>query len=368
MNRTRALVVGIERYAAGPTWNLNGAAVDGVRFVEWLLDNGVEPANITFLASALPENMAVLQRVEVQARPADSVTVDTVLRHELREDAADCLIIYWGGHGVVDGGGNRRLYCADATQADKRNLDVTDLLNSLMTTYYPRFSQQLVIVDACQRLTGELRLVHTLPHLTLPTGPAAPERSQHVLFATTPGQVALNDPVNRTGIFTRELLDCLKAGVGLRDWPPDAEPLATELDSRFTSVRQRPFGGQTPSYFWRRTPTRDGLVYSLPPASTESYLTIAQLQCLLDVMTNVPELSSVPPLQAIVALLPNKIRGGVPYSGVPRQDLLSLLRTCDRYATGRAALVGALDTGMSLRDDFDRVMAAIDRCWPTLPW
>ena len=39
--RTCALVVGIERYDADRTWDLDGPANDAARFTSWLLSRGV---------------------------------------------------------------------------------------------------------------------------------------------------------------------------------------------------------------------------------------------------------------------------------------------------------------------------------------
>jgi hypothetical protein len=54
--KTTAIVVGIENYDAGQSWNLNGPANDACQFATGLCDRPVPPENITLLISPLVEN------------------------------------------------------------------------------------------------------------------------------------------------------------------------------------------------------------------------------------------------------------------------------------------------------------------------
>lgn len=53
--RTYALVVGLEKYNAGTSWNLNGPANDARKFADWLCSRGVPPENIFLFLSLLDE-------------------------------------------------------------------------------------------------------------------------------------------------------------------------------------------------------------------------------------------------------------------------------------------------------------------------
>ena len=53
---TLAVIVGVEQYAAGKPWGLDGPALDACRFAAWLTGRGVPADRITLLVSPLPEN------------------------------------------------------------------------------------------------------------------------------------------------------------------------------------------------------------------------------------------------------------------------------------------------------------------------
>src|SRR6266545_1001998 len=99
--------------------------------------------------------------------------------------------------------------------------------STLLTSYFPGFARQFLVVDACQNLTSELSFINQLPHQVLPHGPVVmPDRQQHILLAASAGQVAVNDSRRRTGLFSQELLGLLAQS----PWPPDADRLARQLD------------------------------------------------------------------------------------------------------------------------------------------
>jgi hypothetical protein len=364
MTKVRAVVVAVERYEVGKSWDLDGPAQDACRYVGWLRGRGVPPSAITLLASPLAENRAALDKLHLPLLPAEQAVVYEVLTKDLPADDADSLIMIWGGHGAVDGENNRRLFYADATERDKRNLDFNALMRALMTPYFPNQRYQLLVVDACQNLTSELRFVSRLPHQTLPDMPSLmPDREQHVLVAASPGQVALNDSTRRTGLFSAELLRILADPATA--WPPDAGRLADRLDARFADLRADGTADQRPPYLWQRTPTREGVVFSMKRAKP-GRLTLAALGSIVNVMLDVDELANVSNLQNLINLLPPDIRGAVPYTGNPRVDIIKLLRTCEAYSEGREALVGVLNVGMLNRADLARVLETLDQHWPTL--
>jgi hypothetical protein len=360
------VVVAVEDYRAGSALPpLDGPASDATRFVGWLRERGVPDRAITVVASPLPANQPLIDGLNLPVRPATQAALYDMFARDMAADPADLFILVWGGHGVVDGEGLRRLFYADASATDKRNLDFTGLSRSLLTSYFPNFRRQLLIVDACQNLTSELRFAHRLPHQILPdSSTMMPDREQHILFAASAGQVAMNDSVCKTGLFSSELFPLLRDPVTA--FPPDANDLAERLDRRFAQLRADGRTAQRPTYLWCRTPVHDGLMFTISVvASQPRRLDLRAVGAVVDAMLSADELSSPPDLQALLKLLPPEIRGALPYSTVPRLHLLNLVRTCERFTDGRDALTTLLGFGMSSDSDKLRVLAALDEHWPT---
>ena len=63
---------------------------------------------------------------------------------------ADLFWLFWSGHGALTSEGSLRLFYADASTDDKRNLDWSSLLTALRSDLYPGLPRQTGIVDACQ--------------------------------------------------------------------------------------------------------------------------------------------------------------------------------------------------------------------------
>jgi hypothetical protein len=246
---TLALVVGVEAYAAGDGWSLDGPALDACRFAGWLAGRGVPADQVTLLVSPLPRNaVAVVAAAgEVQVRPADSATVRAALT-ELRRRTSGLLVVYWGGHGVVEDEERRLLY-ADATSDDQRNLNLTVLLRSLRSSTYPGHPRQIVLVDACA--LPARRAADRLPDERFAEGRPDPWREQWVLTAASPGEAAANDDARGTGLFSAVLGEEL-ARLPQR-WPPDAESLRDAVRDRFEDLRAAGRARQIPSHLWFRS-------------------------------------------------------------------------------------------------------------------
>ena len=135
--KTYALVVGIERYAAGDSWNLDGPAHDARRFVQWLRDHDVPAENISLFLSPLEANQA-LRDGEPAARDATRQEIERELFGPLAQKSGDLLYLFWGGHGVMTPESERRLYYADATTQNKLNLDFNSLLTSMRSDTFAR--------------------------------------------------------------------------------------------------------------------------------------------------------------------------------------------------------------------------------------
>ena len=194
---TIAVVVGIEDYEAGKEWRLDGPALDACRFARWLTSRGVPADRITLLVSPLPENADAVEDQSQGYRvrtTADHATVRDVFTRYLPSQTSSLLILYWGGHGVIEEE-ERRLICADATTMDKRNLNLSSLLKSMRSSTFAGHPQQLSLVDACLNLVTELGWEGRMPSEDVPEGrpaprarPAGPARHQSWRAGNKPGR------------------------------------------------------------------------------------------------------------------------------------------------------------------------------------
>jgi vWA-MoxR associated protein C-terminal domain/Caspase domain len=255
---TIAIVVGIEDYEAGKEWRLDGPALDACRFARWLTSRGVPADRITLLISPLPENADAVEDQSQGYRvrtTADYSAIRDVFTRYLPSQTSSLLILYWGGHGVIEEE-ERRLICADATTMDKRNLNLSSLLKSMRSSTFAGHPQQLSLVDACLNLVTELGWEGRMPSEDFPEGRPAPRRDQQVLLATSPGERAINLDALKTGLFSqvlREALDALPPDT----WPPDADGLRDFVNDRFEELRHEGSTQQVPSHLWFRSRSGD---------------------------------------------------------------------------------------------------------------
>ncbi|MEU9347050.1 caspase family protein [Streptomyces sp. NPDC048278] len=350
-DRTHAVVVGVERYAAGPSWDLPGPAADARRFTAWLRGRGVPAAHISLLLSALPEKSGAGTGgpgTDVPAGPAGREAVQEVLTRRLPALEGDLLFVVWGGHGVNDPQGHRRLFYADATADDKRNLDLDAWLTTLTTDALPGFRRQIWLVDSCQTFVEELGFARSLPGELPSRGDRLPGRDQFVLLASGPGQRAANDPVLRTGAFSRAVLAELEAA-GDENWPPDMDAIARTVIARFTG------GGQRPTSLRYRSGAGDERRYDFPatrhPAEPVPDAALSELIALL---AGWPALADYHQRQLVVGMLPSDLAGAIPRLGAARPDIISIVRTCRLRRGGLAALVealGVLEPGSLAQDE-----------------
>jgi Caspase domain len=248
-----AVVVGIEEYQAGQEWRLDGPALDACRFARWLTGRGVPSDRISLLVSPLPENAAEVEQQSQGYRmgAADYETVRDVFARYLPDQTSSLLIFYWGGHGVIERE-ERRLICADAIITDKRNLNLSSLLNSMRSSTFDGHPQQLGLVDACQNLASELGWEGQMTSENFTVGRPEPGRDQKVLLAASPGERAINMDALKTGLFSQvllEALDTLPTGA----WPPNADTLRDLVLERFEQLRGDGRTDQVPSYLWFRS-------------------------------------------------------------------------------------------------------------------
>ncbi|MEU2404961.1 caspase family protein [Streptomyces rubiginosohelvolus] len=354
--RVVALVVGVERYAAGPRWTLPGPVRDALRFRDWLRSTGVPDANILLhLAPAETAETAATVDADTGHRDADHETLRRALVHELPARQGDVLWIWWGGHGVLDRDEHLRLYCADATDADRRNIDLESARRRLSSDVLPGFTEQNWVVDACQTFEERHRPAVTIPDGSLPAGQRLRVHRQSVLLAADRGQRAANDPVGGQGVFSDILLRELAALPG--GPAPDPEALFAAVRGRFDRLRADGGHTQVPTLHLYRPGHAEHLPAPPgPPAARNAGAPGPErrgggLARVVDALLAYPLMSDRDERQTMVAELDPVLVARMPRHAVPRTDVLGILRTLRRRPEGPWDLYRAVTL---LDDDPDR--------------
>ena len=245
--KTYALVVGVEKYAAGSNWNLDGPASDASKFAEWLRSQQVPAENIFMYLSPLNENAGIAGSGAQAATRENVYQALTTILPSKKEGTL--FYLFWGGHGMLTPDNKRLLFYTDATQQNILNLDLNSLLTSLRSNYFPGFEQQIFFIDACANYVVDWRLYGTLPRETFSGGDPLATREQFVCLAAKPGEYAKNVTKQQTGLFSQVVREEL-AKQGSDRWPPDMELLTSSLTERFNKLRAGGEAKQTPTHFW----------------------------------------------------------------------------------------------------------------------
>lgn len=240
--RTHALLIGIESYEAGRAWELDGPAGDVMDVYDWLVSRDVPPNQIDVLASPLASSQTRLAEANISYKPAVSSMVRRKL-DELQKKEGDLLFLFWAGHGAYNDR-EHRLFFADATTANKRNLEWDRLRESLLSTYFRGFPCQIVIVDACADFRNDFSF--SAPGEAIPAGQTI-EREQFVLFATLIGQAAANLDREQRGLFTKHLLKAFQSDKYKGAWPPNMPEIAASVREELEKL-QGAGGGQVPRF------------------------------------------------------------------------------------------------------------------------
>ncbi|WP_327332396.1 effector-associated domain 2-containing protein [Streptomyces anulatus] len=331
--RVVALVVGVEAYAAGPHWTLPGPVRDALRFRDWLRSTGVPDANILLHLAPAEGTDAVAGH-----RGADHETLRRVLVHELPARQGDVLWVWWGGHGVLDRDEHLRLYCADATDADRRNIDLESARRRLSSDVLPGFAEQNWVVDACQTFEERHRPAVTIPDGSLPAGQRQRVHRQNVLLAADRGQRAANDPVRGLGVFSDILLHELAALPG--GPAPDPEALFAAVRNRFDRLRAGASRTQLPTLQLHRPGHAEHLPGrpETPPSANGGRpgpdRTGGGLVRVVEALLAYPLMSDRDERQTMVAELDPVLVARMPRHAVPRTDVLGILRTLRRRPEG----------------------------------
>ncbi|MBQ1090754.1 caspase family protein [Streptomyces sp. B93] len=349
-----AVLVGVEQYAGGSDWRLDGPVRDAVGHARRLLAAGVPPERITLLLSPLPHNASKPRDLDpaLDVRPATRDTVHEVLFRELPKSDGELFYLSWSGHGLLDAGGGRRLLYADAVPEDLRGLDLDAALAAWRSDLVPSFPRQLWLLDACQ-VFGDLRAERgTLVPDPVPTGQLRERPGQYAFFAAAPGQSARGTGTGEHGVFTSWVLRLLdERGDRGHAWLTDPDGFAAAL--RDGVGRPTPDGdGQTPTYLWHTGPDgaherRSGAA-PLPRPRTNGANglvrpTREQRRRLVRLLERIPAMTSPHDRSRLIRQLPPDLAVSVPQSDVTRFALLDLIDTCVDFPGGLDELHEALE-------------------------
>ncbi|WP_217207082.1 caspase family protein [Streptomyces sp. AC550_RSS872] len=315
-SRVHALIVGIDSYAAGRTWDLPGPAHDAVRLYHLLHGAGVPVANLRLHLAPLPG-----ETPPVPYRPADHETLRAALVEELPAvtDGQD-LWIWWGGHGVLDRDDHVRLFTADATVRDKRNLDLDAAMKHYRTDAVPGFHRQLWAIDACETFEEELGFAHELPTDAFPDGRRLLAHQQAELRAAGPGRLAANDPARRTGVFSDLLLTLLgQRAEGLPGLPDEEEFCAAARAEVLAVAGEHPL-----SYVRIRGAGREDISAPRATVAGKGLLTRA-----VDALVHCPAFRDPVQRRALIDALPDRVAGRLRYGDNARIDAMNLLNGID---------------------------------------
>lgn len=230
-----AIIIGVNDYP-DPSWKLGAAVDDALAFLEWALGPGGVPRENVRLLLSPPRT----EGLPVPCEPADSRNILKVIQEFQKGLGADGdrLYFYYAGHGAAAPGARDE---AVIIPADVESLH----------TDYPRligFSQilpplqhagpaaQFFFIDACRDLVLEDFTRGAAPVVGRWRGPPAQDaprrRAQYLLYATSPGERALE---TGRGVFGQILLEGLRGHPGALVWSSRTPP---RYELRFSQVAE----------------------------------------------------------------------------------------------------------------------------------
>jgi hypothetical protein len=357
---TYALVVGIEKYNAGSEWDLDGPAQDAGRFTRWLLDRQIPRNNIALFASALDEPSFNQKTGNLAFMAPTHQNLYQKLTSDLPEKKGDLLFIFWGGHGVITPEGHRRLFYADATANNLRNLDLNLLSTFLRSEYYSGFERQIWIVDACANFIYDPRQEKALPWETFPTPSPRTLVDQFILLAANPGQLALNLDEKKTGVFSRAVLEEL-AHQPPGSWPPDFKLISETLEQKFVALRQAGLVDQTPVHYWNRdwlgnentfsevkgvSIKAEGVAKDLAgtvPIRDWPKFSFDAKKELVNKLLACPSMSLESGRRSVLSNLNFTIKHRIPEDPVPVNFVMNIVTTCQAFPGGLHELVNIIE-------------------------
>lgn len=268
-DRTRAIVVGIERYQHPDLADISGPALDACRFTNWLMRRGVPASNIDLILSPLESNINTCHEIAgaIDFLDASENVIHEALFERLQSQSSQLLIIFWGGHGIMDDDQSRVLFCSDATQSHTANLHLSDLLNNLTTDNYKGHPNQQIVIDACANFEDISTRLNTLPKRLGGHGQQQPGMRQFRLFSAARGQRARNKGSVGTGAFSEALLLELEDTDGV--WPGDLNSVSQRIGKRMQRQLDGVLGSdQTPVSLEYAAPNGPSHFHWIEPADS----------------------------------------------------------------------------------------------------
>jgi hypothetical protein len=251
---TRAIIIGIDRYAGRP---LTSAVRDAETFRDRLVGLGlVRAEHIVFLTDAA----------------ADRAGIGAALKDVYDNGSGlDRLYFYFSGHGLMapaDAAGSvlcTALIPADVVDlaADGYRLVNLDDLCSRLRFAGPK--EQMFFIDACRDLAFG-SAPGNVPSLNWPASPnpSGPANAQAALYAVSPRGQALGAR-DGMGVMTLHLLDSLgDDGMGV-DWSDEVGHYVITMESVRNYVRAKVRGAVQNRPFWERQYMLPELVATDPP-------------------------------------------------------------------------------------------------------
>ncbi|WP_406179524.1 effector-associated domain 2-containing protein [Streptomyces canus] len=325
--RVHALIVGVERYDAGAPWDLPGPARDAVRFHRLLRAAGVPEDQLRLHLAPLPPYVP-----DVPYEPADQATLRRVLVRELAAAPGRVLWVWWGGHGVLDRTGRLRLFCADATVADKLAIDLDSALERYASDAVPALTEQLWIVDACETFEEDLAFKEQLPADIMPVGHRTLLHRQTLLRAAGRGRAAANDPERGTGLFSDVLLGLLADRAAVLPAPPDPEELFPAVRTRIGALREAGRTLQYPAIRLQSPERTEDLPGAVPvPSEPVRRRPVPALQRAVEALLAYPSMADPIERQTVVSALSSGVSATLPRHNRARTDVAGILNSLARY-------------------------------------
>jgi hypothetical protein len=260
---THAVIVGIDGYDVGTSWDLKFAVEDALAFAQWLHDRLVPRDNVRLFLSPCQgrkEQLDGADKLGVLASPCTQALMDC-FEKDLPANGmrSELLLLYWAGHGVTDDLA-RHLLLADTIVDAKRTIHFESLRRLLQSTRYRNHLTQVVIVDTCANSYADYRPQTALSSASFAhTQYAAQGLIQFVAFAASNGQKAADGAGETKAAFGRRFLR--EMGDSKRVEWPDFPAIFAKVEAE---IKSEPGMHQTPvSYIFNNGKDGDMAIGSM---------------------------------------------------------------------------------------------------------